>query len=296
MRLPVTLMAATLLAIATFGPAAVLSAATPTPTPSPIPSATPEPTVAASPTPVERGMMILGRTWVDARPSSADVRAFIGGVECASSQQVGTDAGYTFTLTIPAASERPGCGVPGATITFKVGDRDAPQTVTWQSGTTLFETLIAGPPFTLYAGTFTYRGPLAQIEVEPLINGVVCGIQLNPPLGEGPTWDFVVVVDPDVLRPGCGRPGVTVTFRLVRVTGTSRVPIADAAFNGVWGPGESLTAQLTFSAASSTAALPATGAPPPASGSPLLPLVMAALGAGGAALLLGGRLARRTRR
>jgi len=50
--------------------------------------------------------------------------------------------------------------------------------------------------------------------VVPYVGGIVCGEQLDLYLGPD-GWSYQVAVDPEELKPGCGRPGATVTFRLV---------------------------------------------------------------------------------
>jgi hypothetical protein len=205
-------------------------------TPSPTGTATSTETPVAIPTlaPADRPMTVIGHAWVDGYPGGGDVSAFIGGVECGSGPQLATDAGESFALEVPAAAEKAGCGTPGAVVTFKIGTRDARPTAAWEAGAYLTTTLIAGPPFSLIAGTFTPPAGAGYVEVEPLVGGVVCGQQLNPLLGEGPSFDFIVTVEPAERRAGCGTPGAIVTFRFVRVDGMTRTPLGVAPLVAVW--------------------------------------------------------------
>ena len=233
------------------------------------PPATATPALVSVPTPTNPGsplapMTVVGQTFVDARPSGDRVRAFIGATECgATGQQVGTDAGLGFYLAVSAAGEKPGCGTPGVTVHFQIGDRSATQTLPWRAGVVRTSAggvenvvLVAGPAFARYSGSYRLASLSGWVVVEPLINGVVCGVSLIPTFGEGPTYDYEVVVDPAELTPGCGTPGATVSFRFA--DGEQRVPIADAIGTGVWQPGIFRTVNLAFPS-TSLATLPPAG-------------------------------------
>lgn len=219
-------------------------------------SQTPDPTptqvVTAAP------MVISGPVWVSARPAFTTIRAFVGQTECASAESLlGIDTDVTeFTLLVPSSEEQPGCGTPGATVTFTVGDQPVDTTVSWEAGGSARIALVSGPAFARYYGTFTLARLDGLVEIEPLIAGEVCGEQYSSLRGEGPVYGYAVVVDPEVLKPGCGKPDAAVSFRLVRIDGAGRTPLATANETVAWETGIR-EVNLTFALA--PAALPGTG-------------------------------------
>lgn len=213
-----------------------------TPTPSGADTSTPEPGTPATnydPDLLAPGEMVVhGWVWLDARPVSGDIEAWIDGVLCGtavSGEAVDDYVTGVSSLRIPAASKAPGCGTPGAVIRFRVAGRDANQSAVWQDGRQLRLDLVAGPSFAQYHGQFRATEPFDQ--VEPLIGGIPCGYQLNPLMGIGPEYGYHVVVYPESLRPGCGRPGAVVTFRHIarddQGQGAARV-IANLAGSEPW--------------------------------------------------------------
>ena len=193
--------------------------------------------------------------WAGARELVAfEVSALIDDTVCASASSpalTSTDgAPFGAGLRIPAASEKSGCGEPGATVRFLVDGQPANETAIWFPGVTAPLTLSTGPPFARYSGV--YRRTLdsdrnSHYIVEATIEGVPCGEQLNAGRGEGPDWHYYIVVPPDELRPGCGRPDVTVALRLVRVSGSDqRQSATDLVVATVpWVPGGSVELPTT---------------------------------------------------
>ncbi|MBI5283662.1 MAG: hypothetical protein HY874_01070 [Chloroflexi bacterium] len=176
-------------------------------------------------------MYASGSVWVDARPASGDVRAFINGKECGSGQSVRMnseppDPVPFLVVGIASDEQEPGCGVPGAAIVITLDGRPMNDTVEWQRGLEWRVTLVAGPAFARYSGSLLFpetewetRAPRG---VKAYVEGVDCGAQIKgtfvPELGEHPPgppeWAYDVVVDPVELRAGCGQAGAEVSLRL----------------------------------------------------------------------------------
>ena len=204
-------------AVPTNTPAASAAVASATTATAP-PAETPPAATTATPG-TDAWMTVGGHVWVDARPAGGEVTVLIDGRVCAVEQTLLPPVGTpVFSIEVPSASLKPGCGTAGATVQFAFNGTSVPQTVTFSSGETKLLELIAGPPFGRYGGTFTYADAIADYVVEPLIDGHVCGEQLPWPKG-GPehTFFYELVVDPDALREGCGRDGAAVDVR-VRIT------------------------------------------------------------------------------
>jgi hypothetical protein len=200
------------------------------------PSATPAPAQPTStPASPEEWMTIGGHLWIDARPAGAVISALIDGQICAEEWTLLPPVGPpVISLEVPPASERAGCGRPGATIFLGVNGKPAPYGVPWAGGETALVEVVIGPPFGRYGGSFTYEGAIAQYDVVPLIDGHVCGEQLPWPRGgPSPVVFYEIVVDPVELRPGCGRPGAIVELR-VRITspetGTHQASLGSVAW------------------------------------------------------------------
>ena len=192
-----------------------------TDTPMPLePSATSASAEATTtPAPAEGWMTIGGHLWIDARPAGAVISALIDGQVCAEESTLLPPVGPpVISLDVPPASEKAGCGRPGATVFLEVNGTPAPQVVPWAGGETPLVEVVIGPPFGRYGGSFTYEGAVTQYEVVPLIDGNVCGEQLPWPRGgPSPVVFYEIVVDPIELRAGCGHPGAIVELR-VRIT------------------------------------------------------------------------------
>ena len=164
-------------------------------------------------------MTIGGHVWINARPAGGVITALIDGEVCAEESTLLPPVGPpVMSLDVPPSAEKAGCGHAGATVVLEVNGTPAPQTVPWAGGQTALVEVVIGPPFGRYGGSFSYGGAIAQYDVVPLIDGHVCGEQLPWPRGgPAPVVFYEVVVDPDELRPGCGRPDAIVELR-VRIT------------------------------------------------------------------------------
>jgi hypothetical protein len=113
---------------ATFALALITAAGTP-PAGAATPTATPSPT--STPPPSPPGLFQGTITLFGKKPSgSVSVVAYVSGKECGSGK-VGS-GGYA--VTVKSAAELVGCGTPGATVTFKVGDYWAFETGNWLLG------------------------------------------------------------------------------------------------------------------------------------------------------------------
>jgi hypothetical protein len=256
-----------------------------------------EPTPSAEPDEASASMTVWGPVWVDARPAATTIRAFVGETECAAEDSITPVDTYitTYRLVVPPAEERAGCGEPGAIINFTVGGAPVGTTAAWQSGGTARLDLVAGPPFARYSGEFTWSDATGALAVEPLIGERVCGEQLNPLQGEGPSYGYDVVVDPETLQTGCGVPGAIVRLRLVREEEGRRTVLADATGGEVtWEPGIQLTGHALTFAATPNVVLPTTGDGITSSGG-RGSLPAAGIGAGIALIVAGALDARRRR-
>lgn len=247
-----------------------------------------------------------GAVWVDAAYSYDHVEARIDGVVCGEADPlIISGAGPWYDVWVVSEAVKPGCGKPGATITFFIGGRQANETAVWRATGETFEplTLTVGPPFAQFHGDFTLVGPSRLVEVVPLIGDTVCGRQVSEMLGEGPTYGYQVVVLPEELKPGCGTDGATVRFELVE-SETDR-SIAAALGTATWRPGVLQEVNLAFPetppeelpVAGPAEGLPSAGDRSEGSGTSYGWWVAAgAFMAGAAALALAGRSRRRGRR
>jgi hypothetical protein len=182
----------------------IAQARTPTPTPSP----TAPPTV--TPTALPEFAAFAGQPWVDAHVSTDPVTARIGDILCGTAIFI-TPPGSGPFYRVEVASEKttPGCGREGATITFFVGERQAPQTAVWHAGESQRLNLIIGPPF----AEFAVSGTGAE-RITPYVNGKECG--------------YGGIVYSNEQEPGCGVEGSQVTFK--RVDASENVTF----MTGVW--------------------------------------------------------------
>jgi hypothetical protein len=227
--------------------AATANAVTPTqqPSASVTTEATPAivafPTVAlATPASAAEAMIVGGTLWVDARPATGEVLAFIGGKQCGRGQSgrlqsEPPDPVNTFVIVIASDSAEPGCGVPGAPVTISVDGREMNDRIPWQPGSQQPRGLIAGPAFATYYGTLTAPGELRwPFSVRPYVGGVLCGADLTSGGLAGQAAHFYVVVDSEELRPGCGRDGVDVELRL-RIADETEIVIDTAPWKQQFG-------------------------------------------------------------
>jgi hypothetical protein len=204
-----------------------------TPTPTLTPTATATRTAGAPGEETVASFMVWG--WVDAWPSVETVTARIGNTVCGRAEAlgVGDPVAYFYSLDVASHEAVPGCGKPGDLITFFIGDKQANQTAEWQPGQQPGSlTLVVGPPFARFAGNITLKAMPVQERVIPFIGDVACGYQLNPWMGEGPTYSYGVVVYAQELRAGCGTDGAEVTFKLVNES--TREVISVAVGGATW--------------------------------------------------------------
>ena len=256
--------------------AGVANARTPSPTatgtPMPPATATLTPPPAATPTPLPEASF-SGGAYIDAHVSRDPVTAKIGGVLCGTAIFMAPPGGGPFYI-IEVASEQAisGCGREGATITFFVGEREAPQTAVWHAGESQRLNLIIGPPFAQFQ--------IGTAGVVPYVGDTVCG--------RG------AIVYSNEQEPGCGVEGTTVTFKLVDAQGNVSV-----FATGVWHAwdGISIPQPINLISGSSGAiGLPGTGNAPTDNGRPgnlLISLGFVGLAATGLGLALRRRAVRR---
>ncbi|TAK68792.1 MAG: hypothetical protein EPO22_02150 [Dehalococcoidia bacterium] len=165
-------------------------------------------------------MVIGGTLWVDGRPATGEVLAYIGGKVCARGM-----SGFMpseppspvsdFVLIIESDAVKPGCGAPGAPVTLTVDGRAMNETIPWQPGFQQPVSLTAGPAFATYYGRLKIAPLPARFAVRAYVGDVPCSSDLSaPPWGVAPEIHYYVTVDPAELRPGCGRDGVEVEFHL----------------------------------------------------------------------------------
>ena len=195
---------------------------------------TPQPT---SPPSVTATEIPTGSAWVNAQPSFEPVTAQIGDTVCGEARPVVAGGGTPFFVLYVASDETiPGCGKPGAEVTFFIGGKRANQTAEWQATEGLISLgyLVVGPPFAVFGGKVTLTESPSQQEVVPFIGAVPCGYQTNPWVGEGPVFGYAVVVYPRELVDGCGVEGAEVTFKLVNQT--TREVVAEAMGSAIWRP------------------------------------------------------------
>jgi hypothetical protein len=150
-----------------------------------------------------------------------------------------------YGLDVVSSQIKPGCGYEGATIQFYVGDQPA-QTAAWHGGSDQGIRLIAGPPFALNFGGFSWGGDLPRVDgapspgqtgaLVPYVGDVACGhtewlrwaAWLDTPIK---SYEYGVVVFSDQQQAGCGYEGAPITFKLIDPNGNV---IAVAREKGVW--------------------------------------------------------------
>ena len=187
----------------------------------------------------------MGTAWVDAEPYYwQEVEARIGDVVCGQAtpfRVVDSDSPSFFLYVMPA-TEKPGCGTPGAVISFFVDGRQAHQTAEWERDSSDSLSLVVGAPIAWIYGKFTLTVSPVSYEVIPFVNGVACGYQLNPWQGVG-EFGYGVVVYPKELKEGCGVEGSVVTLSLVN---TSTGKAVAAVQTGIWHADTVQTLNLVF--------------------------------------------------
>lgn len=190
-----------------------VAAAASTPLPSPTPGFASLPTASSN----AETMVLSGNLWVDARPGSGDVIAYVGEQECGRGQtlRLGDDPMPFLFIRILSNSDRTGCGVPGARVTVALNGRLMNDTVEWRPGQQQPVDLVAGPPFARISGELRFDDTPESYEILPYIDDVLCGQQLpTAPPRQGQALRWEVVVDPKDLKAGCGRAGAVVELRV----------------------------------------------------------------------------------
>jgi hypothetical protein len=72
-----------------------------------------------------------------------------------------------------------------------------------------------------------------------VIDGKICGRQVDEHESAGPDVGYVVLVEPDELAPGCGRHGAQVSFEVVwRYWNGTITRVRDLPGAETWAPGE----------------------------------------------------------
>lgn len=100
-------------------------------------------------------------------PTGTDVRGFVGGVDCTQSAPgerpaVREGEATAYVIAVVHESQRPGCGRPGATVTFTIDGEPADQEGQWQPGPVHVDLSIGpGDPIPLPTATATVPGPPA---------------------------------------------------------------------------------------------------------------------------------------
>jgi len=238
---------ATPVAVASAPPATeAVAAATPAvepATPEPAPTVEDEPTnvpdpVRHWPTPSSDSepMSLSGEIYVDGRSASGTLVAFIGGQECGKGESGFTEDRGFFVVTLTAATAQPGCGVPGAVVSFTMNRQAVNETVAWKPGVQdAVVAFSAGPAIAIYRGSFSLvpgfkplnPGSKPSLVVTPYIDGLACGdaVDAGVNLLDHARWAYQVVVGPEELRPGCGHDGASVVLQL-QVEGGPNIDLA----------------------------------------------------------------------
>jgi len=175
--------------------------------------------------------------------------AKIGDTLCATGvPSTGAGARPHFSLSIPSEEVVAGCGREGATVTFFVDGRQAPQTAVWHSGgMAQILSVIIGPPFARFV-VFTGEGeqPFGPSRrLMPYIGDKACG---NPE-----------AVYSSEQQPGCGVEGSQVTFKLLDAQGNVIAVANERATWHAWdGVSDPQQINLTFGPAT-VITMPGTG-------------------------------------
>lgn len=98
-------------------------------------------------------------------PTGADIRGFVGEVDCTQSAPGERPAiregdATAYVIAVVHESQRAGCGRPGSTVTFTIDGRPAVQAAEWQAGPVRVDLSIGpGDIVPLPAATATVPGP-----------------------------------------------------------------------------------------------------------------------------------------
>ncbi len=100
-------------------------------------------------------------------PTGSDVRGFVGELDCTQSAPgerpaIREGEATAYVIAVVHESQRPGCGRPGATVTFTIDGEPAEQAAEWQAGPVRVDLSIGpGDPIPLPTATATVPGPAA---------------------------------------------------------------------------------------------------------------------------------------
>ena len=88
-------------------------------------------------------MTLIGLATAGGAPvAGAEVRAYVGDVLCGAATTWNGSV-FNFNLQVRSASQQPGCGTAGATVTFTVDGVPASGVITFTGGATLQVTIAA---------------------------------------------------------------------------------------------------------------------------------------------------------
>jgi len=219
-------------------------ARTRTPTATATSTVTPAPTPTPSPRQVD---LFQGQAWLNGRVSGGPITAKIGDVICSEPSISVTPADSTvsiYSVRVLSNDLRPGCGQPGAVITFFIEGIQASQTALWQAEGNQFLTLIAGPPFARFSGTLSISRTDSE-QVMPFINGHACGYDMGGGFVDSEHVYAAIVFS----ESGCGTEGAEVNFKVTDAQGNVIAVANEKATWHAWDGESYATAQqldLTF--------------------------------------------------
>jgi hypothetical protein len=189
-----------------------------------------------------------GAVFIDSAgaPVGTQVEGLVGSTVCAQTQTVpsavDTGTGSIYTLALPAAANKSGCGTEGAKVTFRVNGRVANQSAEWhasqQPDTTKLPypdlvpnyptlDLVVGPPVFLLAGYVKGANPPPGSTIRALVGSITCGTgEILPNEPQGDAW-YRIVVKSDAGLKGCAKAGDVITLQ-VNGTPVPQGIVADA--------------------------------------------------------------------
>jgi hypothetical protein len=169
----------------------------------------------------------------DFAPPGTTVEAIVNGRQCGTATVPGTGDHFIgdvqFELDIAGAAERPGCATRDDQVAFIVGGVSAAEEFSWAPFTEVstlggFQVLrlTAMQQTAWYWMEAENAGRFSDgAHVRAIVGGVVCGetvLQTNEHLGyfadPGIAGFTKLIVPSEVVRPGCGLPGATVSFTI----------------------------------------------------------------------------------
>ncbi len=178
--------------------------------------------------------------------------AKIGGVVCGTETQSPIsppDSGVVCRFVqVKSDALVPGCGKPGATITFLVDGKPADRIAEWsdaekqyvpitegpkwEPGTLGSLTLIVGPPFARIWGMADLQLRTGDEKIIPYVGDTACGYLETSWMGASPPYGYTVAVYSRDLQPGCGYEGATITFKEFDAVG--KVLLATSNQTATW--------------------------------------------------------------